>query len=167
MTEISLWQAEDVVLAVRGRCLHEQSWLANGVSIDSRTTAAGDLFIALHGPNFDGHDYVAAAFAAGASAAIVSKQPLQVPSEGPLIFVDDTLTALQQLGSAGRARARGKIIGVTGSVGKTTTKEMLRLALSAVGKTYANAGSFNNHWGVPLSLACLPRTPIMAYSKWA
>jgi len=156
MTDKPLWQAEDVVRALRGRCLHEQSWKAHGISIDSRTTAPGDLFIALQGPTHDGHDHVAAAFASGASAALVARQPSQVPPDAPLVFVDDTLLALHELGRAGRARAKGKIIAVTGSVGKTSTKEMLRLALGAVGKTFANPGSFNNHWGVPLSLACMP-----------
>ena len=156
MTIESLWQAEEVLRAVRGRGLHEQTWHARGVSIDSRTVMRGDLFIALKGPIHDGHDHVAAAFAAGASAALVSRQPSQVTSDAPLIFVDDTLVALQQLGRAGRARAKGKIIAVTGSVGKTSTKEMLRVALGAAGHTYANQGSYNNHWGVPLSLASLP-----------
>jgi len=156
MTQSSLWQAQDVILAVRGSCLHEQNWHACGVSIDTRTLVAGDLFVALIGPAHDGHDHVAAAFAAGASAAIVSRQPSQVPPDAPLIFVEDTFVALQELGRAGRDRARGKIIAVTGSVGKTSTKEMLRLSLGAVGKTHANAGSLNNHWGLPLTLACLP-----------
>ena len=156
MTSGYLWQASDVVRAVRGRCLHEQSWGAHNISIDSRTVQAGDLFIALQGPLHDGHDHVAAAFAAGAVAALVSRQPAQTPPDMPLLFVEDTLVALQELGRAGRDRARAKIIGVTGSVGKTSTKEMLRLALSAVGKTYANPGSFNNHWGLPLALACVP-----------
>jgi UDP-N-acetylmuramoyl-tripeptide--D-alanyl-D-alanine ligase len=151
-----LWQAEDVVRAVRASCLHEQSWTANSVSIDSRTVARGDLFVALQGPAHDGHDHVAAAFTAGAAAAIVARQPSQVPPDAPLIFVDDTFVALQALGRAGRDRAKGKIIAVTGSVGKTSTKEMLRLALGAVGHTYANPGSLNNHWGLPLSLANLP-----------
>jgi UDP-N-acetylmuramoyl-tripeptide--D-alanyl-D-alanine ligase len=151
-----LWDAEDVVRAVRGRCLHEQSWGATGVSIDSRTVAKGDLFIALQGPVHDGHDHVAAAFAAGAAAALVARQPLQVPPDSPLVFVEDTFQALQELGRAGRDRAQGKIIAVTGSVGKTSTKEMIRLALGAVGKTFANPGSLNNHWGLPLALACLP-----------
>ncbi|MDE1901399.1 MAG: UDP-N-acetylmuramoylalanyl-D-glutamyl-2,6-diaminopimelate--D-alanyl-D-alanine ligase [Alphaproteobacteria bacterium] len=156
MTTSYLWHAEDVIRAVRGNSLQEQAWGARGVSIDSRTVEKGDLFIALAGPAHDGHDHVAAAFAAGASAAIVARQPAQVPSDAPLIFVSDTLTALQDLGRAGRARARGKIIAVTGSVGKTSSKEMLRLCLSAAGYTYANPGSFNNHWGLPLSLANLP-----------
>ena len=156
MTSEILWQAESVVRAVRGQCLHEQTWEARGVSIDSRTLAVGDLFVSLTGPAHDGHDHVAAAFAAGASAAIVSRQPSQLSPDAPLIFVEDTLVALQALGRAGRDRARGKIIAVTGSVGKTGTKEMLRLALGAVGNTYANPGSLNNHWGLPLALACLP-----------
>lgn len=156
MNTPALWNAEDVVRAVHGDCLHEQTWTAHGVSIDSRTVKAGDLFIALQGPVHDGHDHVATAFAAGASAAIVSKQPAQVAADAPLLFVSDTLTALQDLGRAGRARATGKIIGITGSVGKTSSKEMLNLCLGSVGHSYANPGSFNNHWGLPLSLANLP-----------
>ena len=152
----TLWKAEDVVRAVHGRCLHEQTWNANGVSIDSRTIKPGDLFIAIKGLAHDGHDHVAAAIAAGASAAIVARQPSQAPPDAPLIFVDDTMTALQALGHAGRARAKAVIIAVTGSVGKTSTKEMLRMTLGAVGRTYANQGSYNNHWGVPLSFANLP-----------
>ncbi|MDR3450626.1 MAG: UDP-N-acetylmuramoylalanyl-D-glutamyl-2,6-diaminopimelate--D-alanyl-D-alanine ligase [Alphaproteobacteria bacterium] len=156
-----LWRAEDVLRSVHGRCLHEQSWSASGVSIDSRTIKPGDLFIAIVGPEQDGHDHVASAFANGAAAALVSRQPSQVPPDAPLIMVDDTFAALHLLGKAGRARAKGKIIAVTGSVGKTSTKEMLRLALGAVGETYANPGSLNNHWGAPLSLANLP--PDAAY----
>ncbi|MDE2029120.1 MAG: UDP-N-acetylmuramoylalanyl-D-glutamyl-2,6-diaminopimelate--D-alanyl-D-alanine ligase [Alphaproteobacteria bacterium] len=156
MTGQALWQAEDVVRAVRGSSLHEQSWQASGVSIDSRTVVPGDLFVAIKGPAQDGHDYVAAAFANGAAAAIVSRQPAQAPSGAPLVFVEDTLEALRELGRAGRERTKAKIIAVTGSVGKTSSKEMLRLCLSAVGHAYANPGSLNNHWGLPLSLANLP-----------
>ncbi len=154
MTRQVLWQAEDVVLAVRGQCLHEQTWQARGVSIDSRSLAVGDLFIALPGSTHDGHDHVAPAFAAGASAAIVSRQPAQVPPDAPLIFVEDTRAALQALGRVGRERARGKIIAVIGAMGDSSTKEMLRLSLSAVGKTYANSNSSNNC--AALFLACLP-----------
>jgi UDP-N-acetylmuramoyl-tripeptide--D-alanyl-D-alanine ligase len=150
------WQAEEVMRAVHGSCLHEQTWVAHGVSIDSRTTQTGDLFIALQGPVHDGHEHVAAAVAAGASAAIVSRQSAQAGSDMPLLFVEDTFKALQELGRAGRKRAHAKVIAVTGSVGKTSTKEMLRIALAATGQTYANEGSLNNHWGVPLSLARLP-----------
>jgi UDP-N-acetylmuramoyl-tripeptide--D-alanyl-D-alanine ligase len=151
-----LWKAEDVIRITRGSCLHEQAWQARGVAIDSRMVVPGDLFIALKGPIHDGHDYVAEAFAAGAVAAIVSHQPLRTTPDCTMIFVEDTFMALQDLGSAGRKRTKAKIVAVTGSVGKTSTKEMLRLSLKAVGKTYANPGSYNNHWGVPLSLANLP-----------
>jgi UDP-N-acetylmuramoyl-tripeptide--D-alanyl-D-alanine ligase len=155
MSEL-VWQAETVVRAVHGESLHEQSWKAHGVSIDSRSIKEGDLFVALKGPAHDGHDHVAAAITAGAAVALVSRQPQQVPANGRLVFVEDTFKALEDLGRAGRKRAEGRIIAVTGSVGKTGTKEMLRLMLNACGDTYANEGSLNNHWGVPLSLSRLP-----------
>ncbi len=151
-----IWNAEDVVRAVSGHSLHEQNWIARGVSIDSRTTKPGDIFIALLGPTHDGHDHVGQAMAAGAVAAIVSRPFVQAPPESPLILCKDTFTALQQLGQAGRERSTASIIAVTGSVGKTGTKEMLRLMLNAMGSTYANEGSLNNQWGVPLSLARMP-----------
>lgn len=156
MSSNLLWPAEAVIRAVHGHCLQEQSWQATGVSIDSRAVQKGDLFVALKGPTHDGHDHVAAAFEAGAAAAIVSRQPLQIPAQAPLVTVEDTFAALEDLGRAGRARTHARIAAVTGSVGKTSSKEMLRLMLSAVGSTYANEGSLNNHWGVPLSLARLP-----------
>ncbi|HBM91131.1 MAG TPA: UDP-N-acetylmuramoylalanyl-D-glutamyl-2,6-diaminopimelate--D-alanyl-D-alanine ligase [Rhodospirillaceae bacterium] len=150
------WQAENVLRAVRGQSLHVQDWQAHGLSIDSRSVQKGDLFIAIKGPSLDGHDYVHHAFENGAVAAIVSQQPSQVPPDVPLIHVDDTLTALQDLGRVNRARTGAKIIAVTGSVGKTSCKEQLRLMLGAINDTYANEGSLNNHWGVPLSLARMP-----------
>ena len=156
MTSQLTWQAEEVVRKVRGQSLHEQSWQAHGVAIDSRAVQPGDLFVALRGPVHDAHDHVADAIAAGAIAAIVSHKPPRAPAEANLVFVEDTFKALQSLGDAGRERSSSKVIAVTGSVGKTSTKEMLRVALSATGSTYANEGSLNNHWGVPLSLARLP-----------
>ena len=156
MTAETLWLAEDVMRAVQGECLHEQSWHVLGVAIDSRSVKPGDLFIALQGPMHDGHDHIGSAFAAGAAAAIVARKPASTPPQAPLILVADTLKALADLGRAGRRRAEARIVAVTGSVGKTGTKEMLRLMLAASGDTYANEGSFNNHWGVPLSLARLP-----------
>ncbi len=150
------WQAEDVLRAVRGQSLHVQDWQAHGISIDSRSVQEGDLFIAIKGPSLDGHDYVHQAFENGAIAAIVSQQPPQVPPDAPLIHVDDTFTALQDLGRVSRARCQAKIMAVTGSVGKTSCKEQLRLMLGAINDTYANEGSLNNHWGVPLSLARMP-----------
>lgn len=156
MTLTLKWTGEEVVNAVRGHSLHEQTWSASGVAIDSRSVKKGDLFVALKGPHHDAHEFVANAVAAGCSAAIVSHQSSQVPSGSPLVFVDDTFKALELLGQAGRQRAQSRIIAVTGSVGKTSSKEMLRLMLGAVGTCYANEGSLNNQWGVPLSLARLP-----------
>ena len=148
-----LWTAEEVAAAVGGAG-DPASWRATGVSIDSRTVTPGDLFVALRGPSFDGHDFVARAFEAGAVAALVSRPPPLV--RGPLVIVDDTLTALQTLGRAGRERSKAKVIAITGSVGKTGTKEALATCLAGQAPTYATAGSLNNHWGVPLSLARLP-----------
>jgi UDP-N-acetylmuramoyl-tripeptide--D-alanyl-D-alanine ligase len=150
-----LWQAAEVAAATGGA--HAGDWSASGVSIDSRTVMPGDLFVALRGPNHDGHDFVAAALARGAVAAIVERQPDGVPPAGPLVRVADSLAALTALAAAARRRGCARIVGVTGSVGKTGTKEALRLALGAAGSTYASAGGLNNHWGAPLSLARLPR----------
>ena len=151
------WRAQDILSATKGHTLHPQDSVAHGVSIDSRTVKQGDLFIAIKGDSCDGHDFVRAAMEAGAIAAIVERQPPQVPPDAPLIFVDNTMDALQDLGCAGRDRCEASIVAVTGSVGKTSTKEQLRLMLGSVGETYANEGSLNNHWGVPLSLARLPQ----------
>ena len=127
---------------------------ATGVSIDTRTLRPGDLFVALVGDR-DGHAHVADALARGAAGALVHGTG-GLPDGLPLLVVDDTLQGLHALGRAGRARFGGKVVAVTGSVGKTTTKEMLRTALSAFGPTHASAASYNNHWGVPLTLARLP-----------
>lgn len=151
----ALWTATEAQAATGGRLTGPADWTATGVSIDSRSVAAGDLFVALAGPNHDGHDYVKAAIEGGAAAALVHKVP--EGCEGlPLLVVDDTLAGLQALGRAARDRSQARIVAVTGSVGKTSTKEMLALALSAQGKTHWSVGSFNNHWGVPLSLARMP-----------
>jgi UDP-N-acetylmuramoyl-tripeptide--D-alanyl-D-alanine ligase len=126
------------------------------VSIDSRTLGAQELFIALRGPHHDGHDFVAAALQAGA-AALVDRLPAGVdPASARLDEVEDTLQALTALGRAARARSQARIAAITGSVGKTGTKEALRLALAAQAPTHASAASHNNHWGVPLSLARQP-----------
>jgi len=151
-----LWNRADAIAATRGKSTGGD-WSATGVSIDSRTVAPGDLFVALTGPNHDGHDYVAAAFAKGGAAAIVQRVPSDVSINAPLIIATDTLAALNDLARAARARSGAHIVAVTGSVGKTGTKEMLKLALGADGATYATEGNLNNHWGVPLSLARLPR----------
>lgn len=149
-----LWTAAEAAEATRGRST--AAWEAFGVSIDSRSLQPGDLFVALAGPNHDGHDHVAAALAAGAAAALVHRVPEGL-EDAPLLVVEDTLQGLRDLGAAARARMTGRVIAVTGSVGKTGTKEMLKLALDHQGATHASIGSFNNHWGVPLSLARMPR----------
>ena len=127
---------------------------AVGVSIDTRTLRPGDLFVALVGER-DGHAHVADALARGAAGAMVHRVEGS-PDGAPLLVVDDTLRGLTALGQAGRARFGGRLVAVTGSVGKTTTKDMLRTALAAFGTVHAAQASYNNHWGVPLTLALLP-----------
>jgi UDP-N-acetylmuramoyl-tripeptide--D-alanyl-D-alanine ligase len=127
-----------------------------GVSIDTRTLAAGDLFFAIRGDTQDGHDHVARAFAGGAAGAVVAgARAEELRSHGSVFAVDDTLRAMERLGQAARARSSARIAAVTGSVGKTSAKEMLRLALAESGLTHASAASYNNHWGVPLTLSRL------------
>ncbi len=150
-----LWTAREMAEATGGRLQGDWSGVS-GLAIDNREMDAGDLFIALQGISHDGHVYVARALEAGAGAAMVSHIPEDVPAGAPLLVVDDTLKALEALGIAGRARVDAKVIGVTGSVGKTGTKDMLRAMLSAQGRTHAATRSFNNHWGVPLTLARMP-----------
>tara|TARA_R110002110_G_scaffold28353_12_gene101957 strand:+ start:523 stop:1959 length:1437 start_codon:yes stop_codon:yes gene_type:complete len=150
-----LWTRADVVAATSG-VAEGSDWIANGVSIDSRTLQKEDLFVAIKGENSDGHDYVAKAFERGASAAVVSDVTQAMRDAGPLVIVPDALEALNQLGRAARRRTGAKIVAVTGSVGKTGTKEALRMLLSEQGATHASALSYNNLWGVPLSLARMP-----------
>ena len=150
-----LWNSADAVRATGGQAFGA-AWQATGVSIDSRTCQPGDLFVAIAGPSFDGHDFVAAAFAKGAVAAMVHRPAASFATDKPLLQVEETLAALVRLGLAGRARSQARFLGVTGSVGKTGTKEALRLVLSTQSECFATAGSLNNHWGVPLSLARLP-----------
>jgi UDP-N-acetylmuramoyl-tripeptide--D-alanyl-D-alanine ligase len=144
-----MWTAPDLAAATGGRM--RAPFGATGVSIDTRTLQPGDLFIALVGENGDGHDHVAAALAKGAAGALVHRD---LP--GATLLVDDTLAALWALGRFARGRFAGRMVAVTGSVGKTTTKEMLRTILSAAGPAHAAHASYNNHWGVPLTLARLP-----------
>jgi UDP-N-acetylmuramoyl-tripeptide--D-alanyl-D-alanine ligase len=150
----ALWTAADAAAATGGSS--STDWDAKGVSIDTRSLGPGDLFVALHGPKHDGHDFVATALHRGAAAAMVDRAIPQLPASSPLLLVADTLAGLAALGAAGRNRSAARIVAVTGSVGKTGTKEALRLALASAGPTYASAGGLNNHWGAPLSLARLP-----------
>jgi len=148
-----LWTSDEV-----GRALGAAiavPFEANGVTFDSRAVAAGDLFIALKGETTDGHGFVGEAMRRGAAAAVVSRDVESVG--GALIRVPDTMKALQGLGLAARRRSPARIASVTGSVGKTSTKDALRAMLSPQAPTSASAASFNNHVGVPISLARLPR----------
>lgn len=147
-----LWTSAEIEAATGGRA--SGPFEVTGVTFDSREVQPGDLFIAMPGTVYDGHKFVAGAFAAGAAGAIVSQ-----PVDGPHVLVDDTAAALEALGRAARERSRAVIVGVTGSVGKTSTKEALYAALDRIsgGKAHRSVKSYNNHTGVPLSLARMPR----------
>jgi UDP-N-acetylmuramoyl-tripeptide--D-alanyl-D-alanine ligase len=144
--------------AMNGRPMGNLPEGITGISIDSRSIDAGEAFFAIKGDRVDGHDYAGIAVANGASLLVVSEAKL--PALGrvtaPMIVVDDVLDAMVRLGCAARDRSAAKIIAVTGSVGKTTTKEMLRHILSPSGRVHASVASFNNHWGVPLTLSRMP-----------
>ncbi len=150
----ALWSQGELTAAFGAPPSAPLSAAVGGVSIDSRTLEPGDLFFAIRGAQHDGHDHVARAFEAGAAAAVVSRERApQIAAFGPAFAVDETLKAMETLGAAARARSKAKIVAVTGSVGKTTAKEMLRAILTACGLTHASTASYNNHWGVPLTLA--------------
>ncbi|QDC10340.1 UDP-N-acetylmuramoyl-tripeptide--D-alanyl-D-alanine ligase [Oceanicola sp. D3] len=149
----ALWTAADAAQATGGQA-RGGDWAATGLSIDTRSIVPGEMFVALKDVR-DGHDFVADALAKGAAAALVSRVP-EGCEEAPLLIVPDVLEGLEALGRAGRARSRAKVAGVTGSVGKTSTKEMLRAILARQGRVHAAEKSFNNHWGVPLTLARMP-----------
>jgi UDP-N-acetylmuramoyl-tripeptide--D-alanyl-D-alanine ligase len=148
-----LWTAQAAAQATGGQIAAD--WVAGGVSIDTRSLQPGDLFVALKDMR-DGHDFVQDALAKGAAAALVSHVPDGVSTD-KLLIVNNVLEALEALGHAARARITGRVVAITGSVGKTTAKEMLRTALSPQGRTHASQDSYNNHWGVPLSLARMPQ----------
>jgi len=153
-----LWTSQDIAAATTGRAAGQ--WDADGISIDSRSVSAGDLFIALEGPRFDGHDFVSEALNRGASAAMVTTIPEEskdTVSEDRLVIVNNTLEGLKALAANARSRSAAKIAAITGSVGKTTTKDALTLVLGRQGNTHATIGNLNNHLGVPLSLARMPQ----------
>lgn len=155
---VPLWRADDMIAAMNARPVNGTPARVDGISIDSRTIKPGDAFFAVAGDKFDGHDYASAAARAGASVLVVSADRL--PALGritvPMMVVGDVLEALRGLARAARFRSKAKIVAITGSAGKTTTKDALAHVLSKQGATHASAASFNNHWGVPLTLARMP-----------
>ncbi|UCH75420.1 MAG: UDP-N-acetylmuramoyl-tripeptide--D-alanyl-D-alanine ligase [Rhodospirillales bacterium] len=152
----ALWTAKEAAGAVRGRST--QDWSASGVSIDSRSVVPGDLFVAIRGPNVNGHRFVGEALSKGAVAAMVESDWAGAQSEPDLslLIVEDTMAGLNALARAARDRGSARIAAVTGSVGKTSTKDALAHALAAQGRTAATLGNLNNQWGLPLSLARMP-----------
>ena len=153
----ALWTVEAMATAMGAKRHGALPPSISGLSIDTRTVAPGEAFFAIQGDNRDGHQFVAAALQAKAGLAVVAADRRdQFPGDAPLLVVPDVLAGLRDLAGAARLRTHAKVIGVTGSVGKTSTKEALRLALSKDGETHASVASYNNHWGVPLSLARCP-----------
>ncbi len=150
---MTLWTSHDAATATGGTT--PCAWTVDGISIDTRTLQPGDLFVALQAAR-DGHDFVGQALANGAGAALVTHVPDGVAADAPLLIVADVQKALEDLGAAARARTKAKVVAVTGSVGKTSTKEMLAGMLADQGRTHAAVASYNNHWGVPLTLARMP-----------
>ena len=149
-----IWTDKTAAEATHGHVFG--AWAVGRVVIDSRQVREGDLFVAIRGEHQDGHIYVQQALAKGAAAAMVSYIPQGVHDQSRLLIVRDTMKALEDLAVFSRARSYARVIGVTGSIGKTSTKDALALVLSAQGKTHVTAGNYNNHFGVPLTLANLP-----------
>ncbi|KUL95601.1 UDP-N-acetylmuramoylalanyl-D-glutamyl-2, 6-diaminopimelate--D-alanyl-D-alanine ligase [Bosea sp. WAO] len=157
MTAAPLWTGARLIEAMEARAQGPQPAAVTGASIDTRTLEPGDAFFAIQGDTRDGHDFVAAALEKGAALAVVDEAHAGAfPAEAPLAVVPDVLRAMERAGVARRAELHAGVVAVTGSVGKTGTKEALRLVLSRQGKTHAPVASYNNHWGVPLTLT---RTP--------
>jgi len=157
MSNAPLWTSAAMAQAMHAQIQGALPQAITGLSIDSRTIAPGDAYFSIKGDVHDGHDFVDAALKAGAALAVVERaQRDKFAADAPLLVVEDVLTGLVELGIASRARLTAHVIAITGSVGKTSTKEALRRVLEAQGETHASASSFNNHWGVPLSLARCP-----------
>jgi UDP-N-acetylmuramoyl-tripeptide--D-alanyl-D-alanine ligase len=154
-----LWTVDAIAAASGAERVGPLPKTVTGISIDSRTVAPGEAFFAVRGDTHDGHDFVTAALRQGAALAVVARSRRDGHgSDAPVLVVDDVLEALRDVAHAARRRSLAKIVAVTGSVGKTSTKEALALALASSGETHASKASFNNHWGVPLSLARMAET---------
>ncbi|MDA0362342.1 MAG: Mur ligase family protein, partial [Proteobacteria bacterium] len=150
---MALWSSEELKKITSGDVTGK--FEVGGVSIDTRTIKPNDLFIAVKGST-DGHKYIKDAFSKGASAVLVEKKPKDLSENIPILVVKNSAHALRQIGVAARKRCKAKVIAITGSVGKTSTKEMIKLALEGQGIIHAAEKSYNNHWGVPLTLANMP-----------
>ena len=160
-----LWSLAEAAAAMGATPRGVSEAQINGISIDTRKLAPGDLFFAIKGENRDGHDFVDQAIEKGAIAVVSIAKSFTMPQTHRLLVVEEPFEALRRLGRAGRARTKARLIAVTGSVGKTGTKEALRQVLGAQGKTHAPVASYNNHWGVPLTLARLPQDAVFAVSE--
>ena len=155
MTHEFLWTAHEIASVTGGTS--SGAWGVSGVSINTRTLEEGDLFVAIKGPKLDGHQFVEEALQKGASGLLIDTLPPNLSKQAPIVIVDDTLKSLHALGKASRRRAEALIIAVTGSVGKTSTKNALCQALNSQGRTTCSQASHNNLWGVPLSLSRMAR----------
>jgi UDP-N-acetylmuramoyl-tripeptide--D-alanyl-D-alanine ligase len=154
-----LWTLDAMAAAMKAECAGALPQTVGGLSIDTRTLLPGEAFFAIQGENRDGHEFAEAALKSGAGLAVVVREKAGgMPKDAPLLVVADVLAALNDVARASRARSSAKIVAVTGSVGKTSTKEALRLVLGRQGETHASAASYNNHWGVPLSLGLMPQS---------
>jgi UDP-N-acetylmuramoyl-tripeptide--D-alanyl-D-alanine ligase len=159
MSDRALWTVEAMVAAMRAQRAGNLPASVTGLSIDTRTIRGGEAFFAIKGENRDGHDFVAAALDAGAGLAVVAADKrAAMPAGAPFLVVPDVLAALIDLARAARARSSARVVAVTGSVGKTGTKDALQLVLAREGETHSSTASYNNHWGVPLSLARMPQS---------
>jgi len=144
-----LWTSEDAAKATKGEA--KGTWSASGLSIDTRSLGWGELFIPLKDVR-DGHDFIPQARAAGA-AAVISENPNE---QAPALIVEDAMQAMRDLAIAARTRCDARRIAVTGSVGKTSLKEAIAAICNTSGRTHKSLKSFNNHWGVPLTIAAMP-----------
>jgi UDP-N-acetylmuramoyl-tripeptide--D-alanyl-D-alanine ligase len=156
MSPSALWSTDAMAAAMGAQRQGVLPQSVSGIAIDSRTLETGDAFFAIKGDHRDGHEFVGSALSKAALAVVTAERRAQFPKDAPLLVVPDVLAALRDLAAAARLRTQAKVIAVTGSVGKTGTKEALRLALGKDGATHASVASYNNHWGVPLSLARCP-----------
>ena len=162
---LDLWNSIELCAAVQGHSNNNKNWIANSVSIDSRNIKTGDVFFAIKGVKNDGHNYINKAFENGATACVVEKSFKEIDQNRNLVFVEDTLKALQSLGSKRRALSNLTLIAITGSVGKTTTKDFLSSILSKKFNCYSNDGNLNNKFGVPLSLSRIPQNTEIAVQE--